>query len=478
MRAELRLWYDARGRSTPIARPSDGAAFEVTYGLPLDPDSHPLSTRRAGRRSESASAQLQLSGRIDRLQWGEDGPDFVVIDYKTGTAAATRRQPVRRRQRAAAAALPASAPRTSSAATPTDGTAEYFYVSRRGEFARHAMTGRAAGGIGRRVRAGARRRLQTGCSGASIPARPGEWTLQVLRLQGPLPAPDRARRSDEDQGRRTRAWPICSRHGRSSEAADRRRRRASASRRDLDVSMCVEAGAGTGKTTMLVQADRRPAAHRTRDDRPARRDHLHREGGGRAVGARALRAGGGGRGAASGDERAAPRDGAARPAPRARADDPRVRRRPAARAPGRGGDRPAVHGARGPRRLAGLRRGLPDAGSTTCWHRRGRRWRWRCAAASSCATCAQVAEIVHQHRHVLPLAADRPATCLTSRAYRAWAAWARADARRVRPDAAPTRRTARSRQLARVREHPRAGRASRRRRGRAPGAVRVAQAVS
>ena len=41
MRAELRLWYDEEILDAG-ARSSDSAAFEVTYGMPLDPDPHPL----------------------------------------------------------------------------------------------------------------------------------------------------------------------------------------------------------------------------------------------------------------------------------------------------------------------------------------------------------------------------------------------------------------------------------------------------
>ena len=45
----------------------------------------------------------------------------------------------------------------------------------------------------------------------------------------------------------------------------------------------------------------------------------------------------------------------------------------------------------------------------------------------------QVAEIVHQHRHVLPLAAVAPDVPDVA-GYRAWAAWAEGRAGRVRPD--------------------------------------------
>ena len=82
MRAELRLWYDEEVLDA-TARPSDGAAFEVTYGLPLDPDRTRLS-RADPVPLQVGERVLQLSGKIDRLQWREGAQDFVVIDYKTG----------------------------------------------------------------------------------------------------------------------------------------------------------------------------------------------------------------------------------------------------------------------------------------------------------------------------------------------------------------------------------------------------------
>src|ERR671918_1827228 len=76
--------------------------------------------------------------------------------------------------------------------------------------------------------------------------------MQVLRLQRPLPASHRARRSHEDKG----VGPAPGRPPRRAGGEMKPLIDAGARERietDLDVSMCVEAGAGTGKTTMLVK---------------------------------------------------------------------------------------------------------------------------------------------------------------------------------------------------------------------------------
>src|SRR6185503_19239132 len=66
MRAELRLWYDEEVLDA-VDRSSDGAAFEVTYGLPLDPGAPSLS-RADPVPLHVGERKLQLSGKIDRLQ--------------------------------------------------------------------------------------------------------------------------------------------------------------------------------------------------------------------------------------------------------------------------------------------------------------------------------------------------------------------------------------------------------------------------
>ena len=100
---ELRLWYDAEVEDAR-ERPCDGAAFEVTYGIPLEPDAHPLS-RAEPALLKVGDRTLELSGQMDRLQWSDDARDFVVIDYKTGQAEGQEDRRVRRRPRPAASPL-------------------------------------------------------------------------------------------------------------------------------------------------------------------------------------------------------------------------------------------------------------------------------------------------------------------------------------------------------------------------------------
>jgi ATP-dependent helicase/nuclease subunit B len=138
MGAELRLWYDEEVLAASTRR-WDSAAFEVSYGIPLGDEPHPLSTT-APVPLTFGTRTVQLSGKIDRLQWDERGRGFAVIDYKTG----------RQRDKKAATfdggralQLPLYLHGAGHllGRAPTDGTAEYFYVSRRGRFARHELTG-------------------------------------------------------------------------------------------------------------------------------------------------------------------------------------------------------------------------------------------------------------------------------------------------------------------------------------------------
>lgn len=198
MRAELRLWYDEEVTDAD-ERPSDRAAFEVTYGLPLDDDSDELS------RSDSVPLKvgertLQLSGRIDRLQWREDGPDFTVIDYKTGQQ---RDKKTAVFDGGGALQLPlyllGAAHLLDRRAE--DGTAEYFYVSRRGRFVRHEMPGaRLAEHADEFEQVMAA--FADGMFGGLYPARPGERTCRYCDFNGLCPHPiehaDRMKAKEED----------------------------------------------------------------------------------------------------------------------------------------------------------------------------------------------------------------------------------------------------------------------------------------
>ena len=248
MLAELRLWYDAEILDAET-RGSDHAAFEVSYGLPLDDDAHPLSRAdpaeiAVGRRT------LRLSGRIDRLQWRGRGDGFIVIDYKTGRQRDKKRALF---DGGSALQLPLYLHGAGHllGRSPHAGTAEYFYVSRRGGFARHVMTGDALASATAEFDQ-VLGSFADAMFGGVVPRATRRAKVHVLRLQGALSTLGGARRPHGYQARRSSApW-------RSSRVGDQVSALIDAGARerienDLDVSMCVEAGAGTGKTTMLVR---------------------------------------------------------------------------------------------------------------------------------------------------------------------------------------------------------------------------------
>ena len=134
---DLIRWYDVEMTSASDVRPG---AFEVSFG-PVRPGAEggdaqysiaePLSVRAAGRA-------LALQGRIDRIDWDDAHTAFRVIDYKTGTShnkaafdgGRALQLPIY--LRAAARAL---------GMEPSQGAAEYFYVSGKGRFRRTSLAG-------------------------------------------------------------------------------------------------------------------------------------------------------------------------------------------------------------------------------------------------------------------------------------------------------------------------------------------------
>src|SRR6185295_3305485 len=112
---------------------------EVTFGLPLNEhsDSHSKADPAV---LEIDGREVKLSGQIDRLQWSQSGSGVVVIDYKTGTQR-DKKTRVFDGGRALQLPLYLTGPGHLLGRSPEEGTAEYFYVSRRADFARHSMTG-------------------------------------------------------------------------------------------------------------------------------------------------------------------------------------------------------------------------------------------------------------------------------------------------------------------------------------------------
>ena len=139
---DLRLWYEAEVKHDELdSGPRfDAAAFEVGFGLDAQPEESPRSTPEP---LELAVGQqpLRFHGRIDRLEWTEAGTAFRVIDYKTGS----------RRTKAGAVfaggralQLPLYLHAAADVILGRDwrvGSAEYFFSTRKGSFARVQMSG-------------------------------------------------------------------------------------------------------------------------------------------------------------------------------------------------------------------------------------------------------------------------------------------------------------------------------------------------
>jgi RecB family exonuclease len=184
--AELAIWYEHEVQDG-LRRRFDQAAFEVTYGMDLDEKSSPLSKSEPAT-IEVGGRKLRLKGKIDRLQWDEGGESFLVIDYKSGKQ--------RGRKRAIFdGGLALQLPLYLHGAglllgrRPELGSAEYFYVGRRGEFARRVMTGatlaESAEGFEQLMTAFAEG-MQTGL----FPARPAGDTCRFCDFNGICPGPD------------------------------------------------------------------------------------------------------------------------------------------------------------------------------------------------------------------------------------------------------------------------------------------------
>jgi len=136
---DLRLWYDEEVKDAGSAG-MDAADFEVGFGFdPREGDSP---------RSTAAALELQVDrhplffhGRIDRLEWSEADAGFRVVDYKTGKYRGTGKQVF---DGGRALQLPLyllGAGDVILARDWRDGSAEYFYSTRKGGFKRVVVTG-------------------------------------------------------------------------------------------------------------------------------------------------------------------------------------------------------------------------------------------------------------------------------------------------------------------------------------------------
>ena len=138
---DLAGWYAAelKEASRTALRPR---AFEVGFGgarFGFGSDESPLSTQdpiaiRAGDR------ELLLQGRIDRIDWDDARRHFRVIDYKTGKVRASA-SAVFDKGRALQLPVYLHAAAAVLGIDPSQGEAQYFYVSSGGGYRRKTLTG-------------------------------------------------------------------------------------------------------------------------------------------------------------------------------------------------------------------------------------------------------------------------------------------------------------------------------------------------
>ena len=241
---DLARWLDSE-----IADPGTfpERAFEVAFGGTWPgKDESPLLDRRAARARRSAGRSCRLRGRIDRARVGARR---AFPDHRLQDAAAIGRRACSTAAGRSSLRSTCSRPRRSSTSTSTHGTASYEFVTRRGSF----TSARARGSGPRRARAsfdGVLDRIVGGIASGDFHPSPRRDVRfcdfnERLRRSPPSPgasgrvADDRRVALRGDEGDHMTVVPI-------DQAARDRIRDA------LDESLCIEAGAGTGKTTALV----------------------------------------------------------------------------------------------------------------------------------------------------------------------------------------------------------------------------------
>ncbi len=136
---DLIRWYDEEVRMA-AASPLRPGAFEAGFGgarAGFGDRESDLSTDeplvlRAGDR------EIRLQGRIDRIDWDDARTRFRVIDYKTGTK---HDESAFKGGRALQLPVYLHAAASMLDMDPSDGEAQYFYVSTKGKFSRVALEG-------------------------------------------------------------------------------------------------------------------------------------------------------------------------------------------------------------------------------------------------------------------------------------------------------------------------------------------------
>jgi RecB family exonuclease len=185
---DLRLWYEAEVRhgDSGDGPRFDAADFELSFGLDDQPDQDSRSTPQPLTLAVGEQV-LQFHGRIDRLEWTEGAGAFRVIDYKTGV---NRTQANRTFAGGHALQLPLYLRAAGDVILGRDwraGSAEYFYSTRKGGFARVALSGdelfRRRDDF-ERILAG----FASAIAGGTFPARPSQKECKFCAFRSLCPA--------------------------------------------------------------------------------------------------------------------------------------------------------------------------------------------------------------------------------------------------------------------------------------------------
>jgi RecB family exonuclease len=138
---DLVRWYDEELKDAASTGMVPGG-FEARFGpggWGFGPEDETLSSDEPLAISVDGRT-LHVQGRIDRIDWMADGEEFRVIDYKTG------KKNARDKDRLAAGTMLQLPIYLRAAArmlgrSEATGEAQYFYVSSRGNFKRHVISG-------------------------------------------------------------------------------------------------------------------------------------------------------------------------------------------------------------------------------------------------------------------------------------------------------------------------------------------------
>jgi RecB family exonuclease len=142
IRDDLIRWLEAE-RNDPSFRDLPRGEYEISFGPAWDKaEARSQLSRDEPLEITPEGVELRVIGRIDRLNWSDDGERFRVIDYKTGKVSVEQKEggklvggravqlPIYLLVGSELTGIPAER-----------GSSEYHYATRRGGFERRAFTG-------------------------------------------------------------------------------------------------------------------------------------------------------------------------------------------------------------------------------------------------------------------------------------------------------------------------------------------------